>query len=254
MLLVHGLNGFKEGWGGLPAALASAGLRVVAPDLPGFGGSPALRRTSPEALAEALAPLAARLAPVALIGHSLGTQVAMLMGASHPDRVSRLVLLSPWVLPRPRRFPPRRVSDLLQLPLVGRPLARLAIARLRRSPERRRDAYLSTIAHPERLAGDPQFAALLDAASEQLLAADLRAMADWAAGGMALDVRPLAPRIAQPTLVVSGMRDRVTRPASATRLVSVLPGGRLLSLPDAGHFPHLEEPAIVLPAIAGHLT
>lgn len=253
-LMVHGLNGFKEGWGGLPAALAAAGRRAVAADLPGFGASARLRRTDPEALAESIRPLVHRLAPVDVVAHSLGCQLAIILAASEPRRVRRVVLLSPWVLARPRRFPPRRVSDVLQLPLVGRVLARRWIARMRRDPERRRQAYLSTLAQPERVRDDPGMAALLELASERLAAADLRAMADWAASGMAFDVRPLAPRVAQPALVVAGAGDRVTPVAGALRLVSVLPAGRILRLPDAAHFPHLEAPAEVLPAIVDHLA
>jgi pimeloyl-ACP methyl ester carboxylesterase len=79
-------------------------------------------------------------------------------------------------------------------------------------------------------------------------------MADWAANGMAFDVRPLASRIAQPALVVAGARDRVTPVEGALRLVSVLPAGRMLRLPDVAHFPHLEAPGEVLPALAEHLA
>jgi len=254
VLLVHGLNGFKEGWGPLPAALADAGHRVIALDLPGFGESPRLRRTTPEALADAVRPFVERHAPVGLVAHSLGTQVAMILAAGDPARVRRVALLSPWVLARPLRLPPRRVSDVLQLPLVGRPLARVVIARMRRDPERRRQAYLSVLAHPERLADDPGTRALLELASDRLVDADLRAMADWAASGMALDVRPLAPRMPQPTLAVAGSRDRVTPVEGALQLVSVLPAGRMLRLPDIAHFPHLEAPGEVLPALADHLA
>ncbi len=254
VLLVHGLNGFKEGWGPLPQALADAGHRVVSPDLPGFGASRRLRHTGPEALADALRPLVERHAPVAVVAHSLGTQVAMILAAHDPARVPRVALLSPWVVSRPRRFPPRRVSDVLQLPLVGRSLGRLAIGRLRRDPERRRQAYLSVLAHPERSADDPGMAALLELAADRLVDADLHAMADWAASGLAYDVRPLAPRMPQPALVVSGDLDRVTPVEGALRLVSVLPGGRMLRLPDVGHFPHLEAPGEVLPAVVEHLA
>ncbi len=184
----------------------------------------------------------------------LGAQVAVILAAGRPGRIRRVALISPWVIPRPRRFPPRRVSDVLQLPLVGRPLGRLAIARLRRDPERRRQAFLSALAHPERVAGDPGMAALLELASDRLAGADLRAMTDWAASAMAFDVRPLAPRVPQPALVVAGARDRVTPVEGALRLVSVLPAGRMLRLPDVGHFPHLEASAEVLPAVVRHLA
>jgi len=256
VLLVHGLNGFKEGWGPLPEALAAAGARAVAVDLPGFGASPRLARgrTGPGSLARALEPLVSSLAPAGLIGHSLGTQVAMILAARRPETVGRMALLAPWVLPRPMRLPPRGVSDLVQIPLVGPALARLAIARLRRSPERRREAFLSAIANPGALTGEPAMAALLREASDRLSTADVRAIADWASRGLGTDVRPLVPRLSQPTLVVVGALDRVTRPAGAEWLAGALPAGRLLRLPDVGHFPHLEKTGTVLPAVVGHLT
>ena len=253
-LLIHGLLGFKEGWGPLPGALAAAGMRAVAVDLPGFGDAPRLRRTTPEALAAAVAPVLAELAPAAVISHSLGSQVAMLAAAAHPDRVGRMAFLAPWVVRRPRHLlPPRTISDVLQLPLVGRPLARLAIARARADPERRRGAFLMTLGDPAPT-NDPAMAALLEEASDRLLRADLRAIADWAQSGLALDVRPLTARLPGPSLVVVGTLDRVTPPPGAQWLAGALPGGRLLSLPGVGHFPHLEAAGEVADAIAGHLA
>jgi pimeloyl-ACP methyl ester carboxylesterase len=256
VLLVHGLNGFKEGWGPLTEALAAGGARAVAVDLPGFGASPRLARgrTGPESLARALEPLVSSLAPVGVVGHSLGTQIAMILAARRPETVSRMALIAPWVLSRRMRVPPRSVSDVVQIPVVGPALARLAIARIRRSPERRRDAYLTAVAHPTALVGDPAMAALLREASDRLFSADLRATADWASTGLGTDVRPLAARLPQPSLVVVGGLDRVTRPPGAEWLAGALPAGGLLRLPDVGHFPHLEEPATVLPAVVGHLT
>jgi pimeloyl-ACP methyl ester carboxylesterase len=255
VLLLHGLNGFKEGWGRLPAALAAAGMRAVSVDLPGFGATPAPRgRTSPESVARAVAPLVEALAPVALVGHSLGAQPALALAAARTAAITRIALIAPWAIARPLRLPPRGVADVLRLPLVGPALARLGIARLRRDPERRRQAFLSAVGDPARVAADPEASALLDEAAARLERADLRAMAGWAASGVRADLRALAPRVPQPTLVVQGALDRVTRAPGAARLAEALPGGRLLMVDGAGHFPHLEEPAVVVPAVVGHLA
>lgn len=253
VVLVHGLNGFKEGWGPLPGALADAGMRAVMVDLPGFGASPRLRRTTPIRLAAALVPLLERLGPAGLIGHSLGTQVAMIAAVRRPDLVRRVALLSPWVFARPRRIPPRSVSDVLQLPLVGRPLAHLAIALIRRDPGRRERAYTTAIADRDALAHDPALAALLAEASDRLSTADVRAMSDWAAAALRYDIRPLAGRVRQPILVVVGDRDRITTPPGGVWLAGAASEARLLRLEGVGHFPHLEAPARVLPAVVGHL-
>lgn len=256
VLLVHGLNGFKEGWGRLPAALARAGHRVVAVDLPGFGETPPLRgeRTTPEALARALAPLVARLAPVSVVAHSLGTQLAMLLAVQQPERVRATALIGPWVTPRIGHLPPRGLTDLLQLPVVGRPLARAVIRRIRRTPERRRWAFLSQVADPDRVDERPELEVLLQAAADRLLVADVRAMADWAASGVSDDLRPLARRVVGPALVVAGAADRLTPAADAAWLAGALPSGRALRVERAGHFPHLERPEVVMPAIVEHIA
>lgn len=255
VLLIHGLNGFKEGWGPLPEALAAAGLRAVAVDLPGFGETPRLsHHTGPEALARSLDALVTELQPLALIGHSLGTQIAMIIAAGRPKRIRSLALIAPWVDPRPRRLPPKSVSDVLQIPVLGPIAGRVAIRRMRRSPERRRDAYLSAVADPGRLTREPAMQRLLETASDRLLSADLRAMSDWAAGALGFDVRPLAASMPQPVLVVCGALDRITPPSGAHRLATALPEGRLLDVPGSGHFPHLEAQDVVIPAIVDQLS
>ncbi len=256
VLLVHGLNGFKEGWGRLPAALAEAGHRVVAVDLPGFGETPPLsgERASPETLARALAPMVADLAPVGVVGHSLGTQLATLLAIHQPDRVPATVLISPWVRPRRGRIPPRGLTDLLQLPLVGRPLARAAIRRVRRDPDRRRAAFVAQIPDPAGVGDRPELEALLQGAADRLLRVHLRTMVDWAQSGVADDLQPLVGRVTAPTLVVTGTGDRLTPMADAAWLAGALLDGRLERVPGTGHFPHLERPEVVVPVIVEHMA
>lgn len=114
---------FLHGWGLTPrtysraiSGLVSAGVRIIAPSLPGFGGSDPLDgEISMPAYAERVAALIDHLGfehPVFLMGHSLGGGVALQLAFDRPDLVRSLTLLNtvggsppPEVDgPRPRRF------------------------------------------------------------------------------------------------------------------------------------------------------
>jgi pimeloyl-ACP methyl ester carboxylesterase len=99
VLLIHGFLDDATVWDGVLECLAGE-VGVVRYDLPGFGtrvGSVA------EASLVTLDSLAAEAGdmvrqidgPVILVGQSLGTQVAELVAAQHPDEVCGLVLLTP---------------------------------------------------------------------------------------------------------------------------------------------------------------
>jgi pimeloyl-ACP methyl ester carboxylesterase len=68
------------------------------------------------------------------------------------------------------------------------------------------------------------------------------------------DLRPVAALVRQPSLVVVGERERTIHPGEAASLAGALPAGRLLRVPRAAHLPHLERPAVVLPAVVGHIV
>jgi pimeloyl-ACP methyl ester carboxylesterase len=55
------------------------------------------------------------------------------------------------------------------------------------------------------------------------------------------DPRPDLPKIAVPALVITGNRDRLVNPAEAREMARILPKGRALELPEAGHAPILEQ-------------
>jgi pimeloyl-ACP methyl ester carboxylesterase len=107
LVLIHGLGATKAEF--LPTVPALAPhFRTIAIDLPGFGDSdkpfPA-KYDAPffarwvEALLDALG-----LDRVHLLGHSMGGRVALEVGMRHPDRIDRLVLMTPsmaWLADRP---------------------------------------------------------------------------------------------------------------------------------------------------------
>ena len=97
VLLLHGasLGSSADVWSHNIADLAARGLRVIAPDLPGFGftenpddPSVAFRARFVIALLDALGIDRAHI-----VGHSQAGQVAVRLAISHPERVNRIVVL-----------------------------------------------------------------------------------------------------------------------------------------------------------------
>jgi pimeloyl-ACP methyl ester carboxylesterase len=98
IVMLHGLGATKAEF--LPTVPALApGFRTIAVDLPGFGDSdkpfPAAYDARffarwVKALLDAL-----ELDRVHLLGHSMGGRVALEVGMRHPDRIDRLVLMTP---------------------------------------------------------------------------------------------------------------------------------------------------------------
>jgi esterase len=108
VLLIHGFLDDATVWDGLVDCLGGE-VGAVRYDLPGFGGR---RGSVEEARATTLESLAAEAGGIVrgigglvmVVGQSLGTQVAELVAAQHPDRVRGLVLLTPVPL-RGTRLP-----------------------------------------------------------------------------------------------------------------------------------------------------
>jgi pimeloyl-ACP methyl ester carboxylesterase len=117
VVCLHGLGGTKASFLPTVAALAE-GHRVIAVDLPGFGESekPVLAAYDASYFAEAVTDLldALEIERADLIGNSMGGRISIELGLRAPDRLGRIVLLSPalaWL----RRDP--RLELLLRLPL-----------------------------------------------------------------------------------------------------------------------------------------
>ncbi len=95
IVFIHGA-GFDHSVWVMPARyFARHGFRVVAPDLPAHGRSGGEALTSIEAMADWTADLIRQEArvPAVVVGHSMGSLVAMTVAARHPELVSRLALL-----------------------------------------------------------------------------------------------------------------------------------------------------------------
>jgi pimeloyl-ACP methyl ester carboxylesterase len=124
VLALHGLTGTSEVWRALAEALP--GRRVVAPDLPGRGGSVDVR-VGPGLAGHAAAVVRLadelRLDEVTVIGHAMGAFLAPLVAAGLAGRARKVILLDGGVAPEPAllvRRPVVRVAFALQVRQLAR--------------------------------------------------------------------------------------------------------------------------------------
>ena len=97
VVFVHGLGGSWPNWLHQLPAIA-AGWRTIALDLPGFGHSPMPAdpiSISGYAAAVTGAMDALGIPSATLVGNSMGGEISAELAISHPDRVQRIVLVSP---------------------------------------------------------------------------------------------------------------------------------------------------------------
>jgi epoxide hydrolase 4 len=99
VLLLHGFPAYWADWRGQMEALASAGFRAIAPDLPGYGQSQQLPSVLDYRLPLLAADMAALIGALGLskahvVGHDWGGPLAYCLASEHPKLVERLVVIN----------------------------------------------------------------------------------------------------------------------------------------------------------------
>jgi pimeloyl-ACP methyl ester carboxylesterase len=241
VVLIHGITGSSDTWLDLIDELAEEHT-VVAPDLLGHGESAKPRGDySLGAYASGIRDLLAALGHdrATVVGHSLGGGVAMQMAYQFPERVERLVLVSSGGLGREVNLLLRAAAlpgSEFVLPLIT---ARPVIERTSALAGAFRRLGLQPGADLEEIWTG--FCSLSDVEARAAFVHTLRGIID--PGGQrvsATDRLYLAAEM--PSLIVWGERDPVIPFAHGLRASEAMPGSRLVSFPDAGHFPHRDNP------------
>ena len=247
IVAVHGFRGEHHGLEPVVAHLPA--VRVISPDLPGFGETAPVpgRRHDLGLYAEWLREFATAVAPGAVIlGHSFGSIVvaAAVAGGLETPRVILVNPIGAPALEGPRglltrlavfyywagaRLPKRPGDALLRNGLIVRvmsvSMAKTKDPGIRRFVHDQHDTYFSRFA-------------------------DRDVLHDAFLASVSNDVRAFAPRIAQPTLLVAAQRDDITPIEAERRLATMFPDAQLVEIPDVGHLIHYETPA----AAAGAIT
>ena len=229
VLFLHGIGGAARQFGLQLDALAAAGARAIAWDMPGYGGSAPLPLVTIDALTAALAAFIAELGldrPV-LVGHSLGGMLVLRLLAEAPH-AARAAVLSQATAAFGSRDPAWEAQFIAARlgPLdAGQSMADLA------------DGMVAG------MVGDDPDPAGLAIARACIAATPDSTYRDTVLAMPGFDQRDALGRIAIPTWVVAGSRDANAPPAGVERMAGRIPGARYVLIEGAGHLVHLERPA-----------
>jgi pimeloyl-[acyl-carrier protein] methyl ester esterase len=230
LVLLHGWAMHSGIWGPMVAHLARR-RRVHAVDLPGHGHSAPIAPCTLDAIVAAVdAALDGEARPLDVLGWSFGGLVAMRWAQSRPARVKRLVLVC--TTPRfvagadwPHAMPAEAIARFADELHVAWKLTVQRFLALQVHNSEHGRATLAAMREQLWARGEPARAAL-STALDVLVTADLR---------------PEAPRIAQPTLVIAGGRDTLTPPGAGRWLAAAVPGAQFLEIVGSAHAPFLSH-------------
>ncbi len=253
LVLAHGYRGDHHGLEAVITRLP--GIRVISPDLPGFGASTPLTE-APHSIAGYGSWLAAFIdglelpSPPVLLGHSFGSIIG-----SHA--VAQGLTVRALVLVNPITTDPKIAA--------GRMLTAAT-----------RAFYGVTAAMPARIArawlGNPLVVQVMSSSlaktpDRELLRwiheehhryfngfSDPRTVAEAFRASVSTDVRIAAPRVEVPVLLVAGELDMIAPLAGQRAALGLFPDARLVVIPKTGHLAHYETPDQVAAAIREFLA
>lgn len=221
ILLLHGAGMDHTVWRHQTRWLARRGWAVTAPDLPGHGATPGPALVTIEEMATWVTQWVAG-GPATVMGHSMGALVAIQLAATHPDLVSRLVLVG--ASPRMRVHPQLLDAARHDLPRAARLVAGWSFPA----------AFGG--GHPEPGTWEPAATIrLLERSTPGVLVSDLAACHTF-------DPAAAMAAVACPTVVVAGSQDRMTPAKGAEEVAAAIPGAELVILAGLGHEPMAQDP------------
>lgn len=235
IVLIHGAGFDHTAWALHSRYFAHHGHSVLVPDLPGHGRSqgPALRSVAE--MADWIAALldAARATKAHLIGHSMGSLVALEAAARHPQKVSALGLIgtSAAMAVGPDLLKAAEANDQAAIDMVS-------IWGLGFGAE-----LGGSLAPGLWMHGGAQ--RVLQACAPGVLHSDLAACNSYA------DALAAAAKVKVPTTLILGERDMMTPAKAGKALAAAIPNARTVVLRGAGHMLMAERPDELLAALTG---
>lgn len=258
IVAVHGLGGSHAKWLAL-APLLAPDYRIYAIDLAGHGHThPDHRGTDVTANRGLLDAFLAEVVgePATLLGNSMGGLIALLQAAARPDTVRDLVLIGPALPLAGHRMPEPLVA--LGVAATGVPRLGAWLVRHRRttlSPQTQvREMLELCCVDPGRVPADV-VDRMVTMVRERGDVDGLEVGLERAARSTISSVLnrrrydAVLNRVQAPALVLHGEADRLVPVESSRRVVANRPDWTLVTRPDLGHVPQLEDPQWTADAI-----
>ncbi|MCH6470291.1 alpha/beta fold hydrolase [Sinomonas terrae] len=253
ILAIHGFRGTHHGLLRIVDLLPD--IRIVMPDLPGFGASSPMSGHHHDidgyaAWVDALAQALGLGPDTVLLGHSFGSIVAARVCSEHPGRFSRLVLVNP--ISSPALEGPQGILSRLAVGYyrAGAGLPEGAGSALLRHPAivrvmseamaKTRDPELRRFVHAQHAQYFSSFA------SRDVLLESFRASVSHTAA-------EAADELSLPVLLIAGDRDEVAPLPAVRKFHARLADSRLTVIPGVGHLIHYETPQPAADAIHAFL-
>ncbi|PKO92820.1 MAG: alpha/beta hydrolase [Betaproteobacteria bacterium HGW-Betaproteobacteria-10] len=238
VVFIHGAQQDHSCWTLQTRWFAHHGFSVLAPDLPGHGRSGGEPLASIEAIADWVAALLDTLGveKADIVGHSMGSLVALEFSVRHPQRVARSVLIG-TALPMP-------VADVL--------------LNAARDNEPKAAAMINAWSYSSsgQIGGNTVPGLWLLGVNQRLMARQKRGVFHVDLAACNAYQRPLdsLSAITAPTLLIAGSQDKMTSPKVAKAVQAAIPGARLVIVDGSGHALMAERPDAVLDALIGFLA
>ena len=242
VVFIHGLGGCWQNWLENLPAIAAAGYRTIALDLPGFGRSnmpsepitiTRLARTVDELCGEL------GLETVSIVGNSMGGFTAAEAAIRHPSRIDRLVLVDAAGISSAlgRNWLSERVGRILVTGAIGgaAPRDREKAMKLMTRPGLVQIGMGAVARHPTLLSRD--------LVAEQLGSVGAPGFMPALEAIIGYDFTDRLSEITCPALVVQGDQDVLVPIGDAHEFAARIPDATTLILHDTGHVPMLERPA-----------
>ena len=244
MLLLHGFGASLQAWDDWAPALEK-NLRVLRIDIPGFGLSgPAVNQDYSDAadVARVIALLdQLGVQQVIMAGHSMGGRIAWNLAASHPERVSQLVLLAPDGFPDTNAKSDKTYEVPALLGLMQYSLPQWAL---------RMGGVAPAFADNSQLT--PQ---MMQRYHDMMLAPGVRtALLERMRQTRNSDPVARLQSIKVPVLLLWGEKDAFIPVSNAQDYLKAMPQAKLVTLPGVGHVLHEEAPQASVQVVRDFLS